>query len=81
MKTSPQIRTLAELLPGEGGEIVEVKPQAGWKFRLMELGLLPGTPVQMVRFAPLGDPLEIRVRGYSLSLRRSEVADVFIRLA
>ena len=42
----------------------------------MEMGLLPGTPVELVRRAPLGDPLKIRLRGYLLSLRQSEAEDV-----
>jgi ferrous iron transport protein A len=44
--------------------------------RLMELGLLPGTTVEVVRVAPLGDPLELRLRGYRLSIRRSEAIRV-----
>jgi Fe2+ transport system protein FeoA len=40
--------------------------------RLREMGLLPGTIIQLVRWAPLGDPLEIKVRGYHLSLRREQ---------
>jgi ferrous iron transport protein A len=47
--------------------------------RLMELGLLPGTVVELVRRAPLGDPLEISLRGYRLSLRKSEAARVVVR--
>ncbi|NUP89782.1 MAG: ferrous iron transport protein A [Candidatus Sumerlaeia bacterium] len=40
--------------------------------RLMEMGLVPGTPVRVVRRAPLGDPIDLEVRGYHLSLRESE---------
>jgi ferrous iron transport protein A len=46
--------------------------------RLMEMGLLPGTRIHVVRVAPLGDPLELRVRGYSLSLRRAEAAQITV---
>lgn len=42
------------------------------RLRLMEMGLLPGTTVRVVRRAPLGDPLELRLRGFSLSLRRAD---------
>jgi len=42
----------------------------------MEMGLIPGVPVRMVKSAPFGDPLEIRVRGYSLALRRNEAEAV-----
>ncbi len=44
--------------------------------RLMELGLLPGTVVEVARIAPLGDPIEIGLRGYRLSIRRSEAARI-----
>lgn len=45
----------------------------------MEMGLLPGTEVRVVRVAPLGDPLELRLRDYSLSVRRSEAAKIAVR--
>ena len=47
----------------------------------MEMGLLVGTSVQLVRFAPLGDPVEIKVRGYHLTLRRHEADQIFVRAA
>ena len=47
------------------------------KGRLLEMGVLPGTLVELVRFAPLGDPVEIKLRGYHLTLRRQE-ADLIL---
>lgn len=44
----------------------------------MEMGLLPGTSVRVVRVAPLGDPIELRVRNYSLSVRRAEAARIAV---
>ena len=46
--------------------------------RLREMGLLPGTSLTLVRAAPLGDPIEIKVRGYNLTLRKSEAAHVVV---
>ena len=46
--------------------------------RLRELGLLPGTVIRLVRYAPLGDPLEIDVRGFHLSLRKAEAAEILL---
>jgi ferrous iron transport protein A len=46
--------------------------------RLMELGLVPGTEVSLVQFAPLGDPLEIEARGCRLSIRRAEAAELLV---
>lgn len=54
-------------------------PKSGPAFvRLREMGLLPGTRITLVRTAPLGDPIEIKVRGYSLTLRKSEAEHVLV---
>jgi ferrous iron transport protein A len=45
----------------------------------MEMGLLVGTAVELVRFAPMGDPVEIKVRGYNLTLRKSEAEQILVR--
>ena len=46
--------------------------------RLMEMGLIPGTPVEVVRLAPLGAPMDLRVRGFHLSVRKAEAAHVIV---
>jgi ferrous iron transport protein A len=59
--------------------VIRSYPKTGAAFlRLREMGLLPGTPVTLIRTAPLGDPLEIKVRGYNLTLRRSEAEHVLV---
>ena len=67
---------LHQLQPGQRGRVI------GWTgsppARLLEMGLLPGTEIEVVRLAPLGDPMDIRVRGYHLSLRKSEAEMVEI---
>ena len=50
-----------------------------YRSRLLEMGLLVGTPVQLVRFAPLGDPVEIKVRGYHLTLRKQEAEQIWVQ--
>ena len=70
--------TLDELKPGESAVV------DGWvtdqpPMRLLEMGLLPGTEIELVRFAPLGDPIDFKMRGYHLSLRKSEASQVRIR--
>jgi Fe2+ transport system protein FeoA len=65
------------------GQIVTVTHLAGegsFRRRLMELGLVPGTRVELIGVAPLGDPLELLVRGSSLSIRRAEAEDVSVGL-
>jgi ferrous iron transport protein A len=68
--------TLAELKPGEKGRILAVGGSGPLKRRLMDMGLLPGQEVRMEKVAPLGDPLEVTVRSYALSLRRQEAEGV-----
>ena len=63
---------LDRLGPDEGGRIARVEGDPPVARRLMELGLVPGTVVRVVRRAPFGDPIELVVRGVHLSLRRSE---------
>ena len=71
--------SLTELKPGQVGEIVSIDCGRSMSRRLMEMGLLPGTRVRVVRAAPLGDPLELRLRDYSLSVRRSEADRIAVR--
>ena len=70
---------LTTLAVGSAGTIAEIRIPAENRGRLLEMGLLVGTPVQLVRFAPLGDPVEIKVRGYHLTLRRHEADQLLVR--
>ena len=69
-------RTLDQLAAGERGVIVSVDCPPTIARRLMELGVLPGTEVEVIRRAPLGDPMEIALRGVHLSLRKSEARHI-----
>lgn len=62
---------LSELKPGEEATICGLKDGSSNYNRLRELGLIDGTPLRVIKFAPLGDPIEIKVRGFYLSLRKS----------
>ena len=71
--------TLDQLKPGQSGQILSVGGEERLKNRLYDYGLLPHTRVTMHRTAPLGDPIEISLRGYSLSLRLSHAKQIFIK--
>ena len=71
-------RPLAALAPGERGRIAAVGGDADAVRRLQDLGLIRGTTVEMVRAAPLGDPLEVRLRGFMLTLRRAEAEHITV---
>jgi len=70
---------LTSLGVGSVATITEIKVSPESRGRLLELGLLVGTPVELVRFAPLGDPVEIKVRGYHLTLRKQEAELILVQ--
>ncbi len=70
---------LSALLPNTKATVVRIDIPIGQRGRLMEMGLLPGTSVELIRFAPLGDPVEIRLRGYHLSLRKHEAEQIWVQ--
>jgi ferrous iron transport protein A len=72
---------LTSLPLGGRATVAEIRLPAGSHSRLMEMGLIVGTPVELVRFAPLGDPVEIKVRGYHLTIRRNEAEQILVRAA
>ena len=67
---------LDQLRPGQRGRIVSLQGEDSLAQRLMEMGLVEGDEVEVVGFAPLGDPVEVRLADYRLSLRRAEAARV-----
>jgi ferrous iron transport protein A len=76
---SESSQPLTSLQVGNCATVTEIKIPPGDRARLLEMGLLVGTPVQLVRFAPLGDPVEIKVRGYNLTLRKHEAEQIFVK--
>jgi Fe2+ transport system protein FeoA len=83
--TSPGARaptrvSLADLPRGGRGRVASVSGSAGTTQRLLEMGLTAGALVEVVRFAPLRDPIEVAVRGYRLSLRRADAAGVLVEV-
>ncbi len=72
------IRRLSELKPGDSGTVQRVEGEKAIRRRMLDMGLVNGAEVQVKRVAPLGDPIEFTVRGYSLSLRRSEAHAIHV---
>jgi ferrous iron transport protein A len=73
-----EIRALSRLRPGERDVVCHVAGSGPVHQRLLELGVTPGAMIEVIRFAPLGDPIEVRVRGYHLSLRRREAEAIWV---
>jgi ferrous iron transport protein A len=76
---SAALQPLTSLEVGQRAVVAEIRIPPENRGRILEMGLLVGTPVELVRFAPLGDPIEIKVRGYNLSLRKHEADQIFVR--
>ena len=76
---SAPLQPLTSVALGSRATVAEIKLPPESRPRLMEMGLLVGTPVELVRFAPLGDPVEIRVRGYNLTLRKHEAEQILVK--
>jgi ferrous iron transport protein A len=72
------VSTLAQLPVGASAKVARIDGQDELACRLMEMGLTPGAEVRLIGAAPLGDPLELEVRGYRLSVRKSEAQRVAI---
>ncbi|RLI12764.1 hypothetical protein DRO35_02230 [Candidatus Bathyarchaeota archaeon] len=73
-------KRLSELEPGEKGVISRVMGDRITRRRLLDMGLTRGTEILVVRKAPLGDPIEFLLKGYNLSLRKSECESIYILL-
>ena len=68
------MKTLGDVKVGESSTIVKLHGEGALRRHLMDLGLIKGTSFKVVKVAPLGDPVEINVRGYELSIRKEEAA-------
>jgi DtxR family Mn-dependent transcriptional regulator len=81
-KTETAVRQipLHTLNTGQRGVVVRVGGKGPAKRRMMDMGLVPGSEVEVVRVAPLGDPIEFTVKGYSLSLRKSEAKAITVEV-
>ena len=66
------MKTLREVKIGETAKVVKLHGEGPVKRRIMDMGLTKGTEVYVRKVAPLGDPIEIHVRGYELSLRKAD---------
>lgn len=71
--------TLRELKPGQQGTVASIGTTGPMKRRIMDMGITPGVEIKVVKVAPLGDPIEVNVRGYELSLRKDEAQQIAMK--
>ena len=70
------MQTLKEIKPGLTVRVVKIKGEGPVKRRIMEMGITKGVEVHVRKVAPLGDPMEVKVRGYGLSLRKADAENI-----
>ncbi|MCI8268518.1 MAG: ferrous iron transport protein A [Lachnospiraceae bacterium] len=68
--------TLKDLKPGQQGIVEGIAATGSMKRRIMDMGITPGVEIRVIKAAPLGDPIEVNVRGYELSLRKEEAQQI-----
>ena len=71
-------RSLQSLADGQSGVVERIALTGATKRRLIEIGITPGTRVGVLKRAPLGDPIEILLRGYSLTIRGTDAEQIFV---
>lgn len=71
--------TLRDLKPGQEGTVEFIGVSGPIKRRIMDMGVTPGTIIKVIKVAPLGDPIEVNIRGYELSLRKDEAAQIVVK--
>jgi Fe2+ transport system protein FeoA len=74
-------KPLSQLGPGEKGIVAKVVGSGAVHRRIVDMGIVPGTLIKVEKFAPLGDPMEIKVKGFNLSLRKSEAETIRVEIA
>jgi ferrous iron transport protein A len=75
-----ELTPLSSLAVGANAVVREFPKQGVAFLRLREMGLLPGTRLNLIRTAPMGDPIEIKVRGYNLTLRKTEADFIWVEV-
>jgi ferrous iron transport protein A len=73
-------KQLIELKPGEEGRVVAISASGSLRRRMLDIGIVAGSVVKVIRLAPAGDPVEILLRGYSLALRKNEAKNITLEV-
>ena len=71
---------LARMKPGESGKITDIGASGPLRRRLMDMGVLPGEEITVKKIAPFGDPVEVTIKNYNLSLRKKEAEGITVEV-
>lgn len=73
-------KSLSELKPKESGKVKRIYGEGTLHKRLLDMGIIKGAKIEVVEVAPLGDPIDVKVKGYHLSLRKEEAAQISVEV-
>lgn len=71
-------KILGELKPGQKGKVTKISGKGSVYRRILDMGIVKGANIEVERVAPMGDPIEVKVKGYHLSLRKEEATNIFV---
>lgn len=71
--------TIDDLKIGQSGTVAQVGGEGALRLRFLDMGLIPGTQVRLQKVAPMGDPIQIQIRGYELTIRREDARKITLR--
>ncbi len=75
------VKVLSNLQPGERGIVIKISGSGPIHRRIIDMGIVPGARLKVEKFAPLGDPMEIKIKGFNLSLRKMEAETIQVEVA
>jgi ferrous iron transport protein A len=70
------MKKLSNMFPGESGVVIKLGKPGKLRRKIIDMGITPGTKITVLSAAPLGDPIKINIRGYELSIRKSECHEI-----
>ena len=73
-------KALSDLKPKESGRVKKICAEGALQRRLLDLGIVRNTKIEIAKVAPLGDPIDIKIKGYHLSLRKVEASQIFVEV-
>ena len=73
-------KCLNELKIGDNATVVSIETEGELKRKLLDMGIIKGSKIEVLRVAPLGDPIDIKIRGYQLSLRKAEASGIIVEV-
>jgi len=71
--------TVALMIPGDKAKVIKLLGRASLRKKLLDMGIVSGATIEMIRHAPLGDPVQIKIKRYHLSLRKAEASHILIK--